>query len=168
VAVDAECGQALLCVAGQNGSQVNCAGALGAVEAPYTLNGVRIHIHSLRAVAPAGGDGQSDGYAFLLKLVSASGSLGYTADGGISHNDLYGLTIGVEQVLLEQLLCSLSHCPDQGIQRLTEHHRSAAAVDDGANADYGIIANISVICHIDFLHNEISKTIKTRIAFYTL
>ena len=108
---------------------------------------MRIHVHGLGAVAPAGSDGQGDGHAFLLKLVSASSSLGNAANGGVSHNDLDRLTVGVEQVLLEQLLCSLSHGPNQGIQRLTKHHGATAAVNDGANTDNRIIANISVFCH---------------------
>jgi len=51
--VDAESGQALLVVVGQNRSQVDCAWAFSAVEAPDGLGCQRVHIHGLRAVAPA-------------------------------------------------------------------------------------------------------------------
>ena len=86
----------------------------------------------------------ADASRLLLELVGASGSLRYTADAGISHNDLNRLAVGVEQVLLEQLLCGLSHCPYQGFQRFTHHLGAAAAINDGANANYRIISNVTV------------------------
>ena len=53
VSVDAECGQTLLCVSSEHGCQIYCARTLCAVEAPYSLRPVWVHVHCLSTVAPA-------------------------------------------------------------------------------------------------------------------
>ena len=58
LAVDAEGGEAFLRVSGEGCGEIDCAGALGAVEAPDGFGQVRVHVHRFRAVAPAGGDGE--------------------------------------------------------------------------------------------------------------
>ena len=147
VTVDAESGQALLCMGRQNGGQIHGARTLGAVEAPDALDGHGIHVHGLGAVAPAGGDGQGDGDALALELLGAGSGFRYAANGGVCHDDLHMLTVRVIQILLEQLLCGLGHGLDLILETLAQLHRAASAVDDGADADNRIFADITIVCH---------------------
>ena len=147
MAVDAEGGQALLCVSRQNGGQIHSARTLGAVEAPDALDGHGVHVHRLGAVAPAGGDGQRDGNALALELFCAGSRFGHAADGGVRHDDLDMLAVGVIQVFLKQLLCSLGHGHDLIFQTLAQLHGAASAVDDGADADHGIFADVTILFH---------------------
>ena len=147
MAVDAEGGKTLLCVGRQNGGQIHGARTLGAVEAPDALDGHGIHVHGLGAVAPAGGDGQGDGDALALELLGAGSGFRYAANGGVCHDDLHMLTVRVIQILLEQLLCGLGHGLDLILKTLAQLHRAASAVDDGADADNRIFADITIVCH---------------------
>ena len=149
MAVDAEGGQALLGVGGQHGGQIHRAGALGAVEAPHALDGHGVHVHSLRAVAPAGGDGEGDVHVLLLELGGAGGCLGHPSDGGVGNDHLHRLAVAVENVLLKQLLGGLGHGHGLVLQGFTDLQRAAAAVDDGTDADDGILADVPVLCHDD-------------------
>ena len=147
MAVDAEGGQTLLCVGRQNRGQIHSARTLGAVEAPDALDGHGIHVHRLGAVAPAGGDGQRDGNALALELFCAGGRFGHAADGGVCHDDLDMLAVGVIQVFLKQLLCSLGHGHDLIFQTLAQLHGAASAVDDGTDANDGIFADVTILFH---------------------
>ena len=147
MAVDAKRGQPLLCVGCQNGGQIHSARTLGAVEAPDTLDGHGVHVHRLGAVAPAGSDGQCDGDALALELLGAGGRFRHAANGGVSHDDLHRLAVGVVQIILKQLLCGLGHGHDLIFQTLAQLHRAAAAIDNGADADHGIFADITILCH---------------------
>ena len=147
MAVDAEGGQALLGVGRQNRGQIHSARPLGAVEAPDALDGHGVHVHRLGAVAPAGSDGQCDGDALALELLGAGGRFRHAANGGVSHDDLHMLAVGVVQIILKQLLCGLGHGHDLIFQTLAQLHRAAAAIDNGADADHGIFADITILCH---------------------
>ena len=147
MAVDAEGGQTLLGVGRQNGGEVHRARTLGAVEAPDTLDGHGIHVHGLGAVAPAGRDGQGDGDALALELFRAGGRFRHAADGGVGHDNLHMLAVGVIQVFLKQLLRGLGHGHNLIFQTLAQLHRAAAAVDDGADADHGVFADKTILCH---------------------
>ena len=151
MAVDAEGRQALLGVGRQNGGQIHSARTLGAVEAPDAFDGHGVHIHRLGAVAPAGGNGQGDGDALALEFLGAGSGFRHAADGGVCHDDLDMLAVGVIQVFLKQLLCSLGHGHDLIFQTLAQLHGAAAAVDDGADADHGIFADVTILCHSKFL-----------------
>ena len=148
MAVDAEGGQPLLRVSRQNGGEVHRARTLGAVEAPDALDGHGIHVHGLGAVAPAGGDGQGDGDALALELLRAGGGFRHAADGRIGHDDLHVLAVGVIEIFLEQFFCGLGHGHDLVFQALTQLHGAAAAVDDGADADHGVFADVTILCHL--------------------
>ena len=151
MAVDAEGGQALLGVGGQHRGQIHRAGALGAVEAPDALDGHGIDVHGLGAVAPAGGDGEGDIHAGLFELVGAGGAFRHTADGGIGDDDLDGLAVGVAEIFLKELLGGLGHGHGLILQGFPDLQRAAAAVDDGANTDDRVVADVAVGCHSCFL-----------------
>ena len=51
--IDAECGQALLCMGGQHGSEIHGTGTFCTIESPHCFGIVRVHVHGLRAIAPA-------------------------------------------------------------------------------------------------------------------
>ena len=78
--VDVEDGQALLVVGGRDRGQIDRAGSFGAVEAPDGLGQMRVHVHGLGAVAPAGRHGQRDADAFAAELLGAGRGLGHAAD----------------------------------------------------------------------------------------
>ena len=145
--VDTECGKTLLCMTCKNGCKVNRAGTFGAVKAPNGFDGGGVHIHGFGAIAPAGCYGKSNGYAFFFEFVCTSGSFGNTTDRCISHNDLYVFTVGIVEIIFKELFCCVCHCPYLSFERFAEHHRTTASVNNRANTDYGIIANVSVLCH---------------------
>jgi len=147
VAVNAEGGKTLLGVGSENGRQVNSAGTLGAVEAPNALDGLRIHVHGLRAVAPAGCDGEGDVDAVLLELFGAGGSLGNAADGGVCDYDLNRIAVGILKVFLKQLLGGLCHCHGLVFEAFANLEGSTATVDGGADTDNRIVTDISVLRH---------------------
>ena len=76
VTIDAEGGQALLGMGSQHGSQIDGSRAL--------------HIHRLRTIAPAGGDGDGRANALALELLGTGGTLGHAADGGVGNDALHG------------------------------------------------------------------------------
>ena len=102
VAVNAESRQAFLCVRRQNAGQVDRAGALRAVEAPYALDGQGIHIHGLRAVAPARGHGQGDIHAGAPELIGAGGRFRNAADGRIRDDHLHRRSVRIPEILFKQ------------------------------------------------------------------
>ena len=77
----------------------------------------------------------------------AGGGFGNAADAGVSDDNLDRFAVGVEEVLFEELLGCISHCPYGGFEGFAHHLRAAAAVNAGADADYRIIADVSVLCH---------------------
>ena len=99
VAIDAERRQTLLRMGGQNACQIYRAGTLGAVEAPYALDGVALHVHRFGAIAPARGYGQRHGHVLTTELGGAGRRLGHAADGGIGDNNLDRLAVGIAQIL---------------------------------------------------------------------
>ena len=52
-----------------------------------------------------------------------------------------------EKIFFKKFFCGISHCPNLSFERFTEHHGTTAAVDNGTDTDYGIIADISVLSH---------------------
>jgi hypothetical protein len=83
---------------GEHGGQVNGARALGAVESPYGLGVIGVHVHRLRAVAPARRDGDGGAYALALELLGTGGRLGHAADGAVGNDTLDGASVAVAQV----------------------------------------------------------------------
>ena len=130
----------------KHGRQVNRAGALRSVKAPYALYGVGIHVHSLCAVAPARRNGKCYRNALALELCVNPCGLADTSDRGLSNYYLYGLAVGVAQILLEKLLCSARHVHRLLLERLTNLERTAASVDRRTDTDNRIVADNS-FCH---------------------
>ena len=96
-AVDAEGRQPLLGVGRQDGSQIDGARPLGAVESPDRLGYVGIHIHGLRAVAPAGRDRERYPYPLAPELVRGLCGLGNATDTGVGNDALHRQAIGMTQ-----------------------------------------------------------------------
>ena len=141
--VDTECRKSLLRVSCQNGCKVNCAGALSSVEAPNCLYGLRVHIHSLGAVAPAGGYGKGDRNALTAELLLASRRLCDSTDGGVSNNYLYGLAVGILKILLKELCRRTCHVHGLVLKSFSYLKRSSSTVDRRTDTDYGIAADKS-------------------------
>ena len=95
MAVDAECRQSLLRMRGEHSGQIYRARTLGAVESPHRLGPMRVHVHGLAAVAPAGGHGDGGAHALALEFLLTSGSLGHAPDGAVGNDALHGRTITV-------------------------------------------------------------------------
>ena len=87
--VDAKGGQSLLGMCGEHSSQIDGTRALRSVESPHSLRVVRVHVHRLRAVAPAGGHGDGTAHALALELLGTGRTLCHTADGTIGNDALH-------------------------------------------------------------------------------
>ena len=147
MSVDAERRQSLLSMGCQYGCQIHCAGTLRAVEAPYALDGIGIHVHGLGTVAPAGRNRQCDVHAFPAELFRACGSLAHTPDGGIRDHHFHRLSVGVAQVLPEELCRCPGHVHGLIFKGLTHLQHTSSPVNGGANANHRVIANQPVLCH---------------------
>ena len=101
MAIDTECRQAFLCVGSKNRCQIYSTRSLSTVKAPYSFDGLGIHIHGLCAIAPAGSYGQGDINAFFTEFLSTGSALSHTSDGGVCDNYFYRLSVGITDVLLK-------------------------------------------------------------------
>ncbi len=90
VPVDAECRQALLRVGGEHGGKVYRSWALRAVESPYRLGPMWVHVHRLGAIAPARRHGDGGSHALALKLLGASRALANAPYGAVGDDALHG------------------------------------------------------------------------------
>ena len=149
--VDAECGQPFLRVAREDGGEVDRARALRAVEAPDPFDRHRIHVHRLRAVAPARRDRQRDVHARAAELLCARRRLRDAADGRVRDDDLHGIAVCVAQVLLEELLRCACHAHRLLLKCAAHVENAAPPVDRRTNTNDGIAADASCFCHDDFL-----------------
>ena len=135
VAVDGECGNTLLGVAGQSSGQVHSAGALGAVEAPDSLGRGGIGLEGFGDVAPAGSHDKGAAHVVLSELLVAGSGLSRATDGGVGDDALHGLAVGVGHVGLDEGSGGLGHVHGLILQGFT--HAEAAAVNRGADSDSG-------------------------------
>ena len=142
VTIDAECGQPFLGVGGEHGSQIDRTRALRAVETPHGLRIVRIHVHRLRAVAPARSHGNRGSHALALELLGAGGTLGHTTNRRVGNHTLHRTSVTVLHVAFNQVF----HCRGQGHGLLfqTLAHATLTAVDGGANANFRVIFHLSL------------------------
>ena len=122
-------------IGGQHGGQIHRARTLGAVEAPYGLDGQGIHVEGFHAVAPAGRDGQGCGDVLRGKEFLAFGRFRAAADGAGGNDGLHGRAVRVAQ-RLDQRLGGMRHAHGLLLQAFA--YAAPAAVDDGTNADFGI------------------------------
>ena len=136
MAIDGEGWQPLLGMGSQHSGQVDGAGALGAVEAPYRLDGAGVHVEGLAAVAPAAGNGQRSHHIFGLELVGTGCGFGAAADGGIGNDTLHRGAVRVTQVFFDQGLGITGH--GHGLVLQTFTNAAPAAVDGGTDTDFGI------------------------------
>ena len=149
VSVDAEGGQSLLCVGSQYGSQIDGTRALRSVEAPYGLRIVGVHVHGLRAVAPARGDGDGRADALALELLGAGGALGNAANGRIGNHALNDASVAIAQVALNQVLYCL--CQVHGLLFKTLADATLTTINRGANTNFRIVfAHIALVISITF------------------
>ena len=143
VTVNAKRRQTLLCMTCKHRRKINRAGSLSTVKAPNALDGQGIHVHSLRAVAPAGSNGKGDVNALTAELLRTRRRLCNTADSGVGDNDLYRLAVRVFEIVGEKLSRALRHIHSLILERLAHAKRSASAVDSGAYTDNGILSDKS-------------------------
>ena len=145
VTIDAEGGQSLLGMGGEHGGQIDGSRALRAVESPYGLRIVGVHVHRLGAVAPAGGDGDRRAHALALELLGAGGTLSHAAYGGVGNDALHGRAVAVAQVALNQFFHGLGQTHGLLFKALTD--TALATIDGGANANFWISLHISLFFH---------------------
>ena len=141
VAVDAEGGQALLRVRGEDGGEVHRARPLRAVEPPNGLDRMRVHVHGLADVAPARGDRDRDGDAFADELLSTGGGFGHAADGGIGDDTLDGGAVRVAEPAGQEGGDTARHAHGLVFQGFADAVH--AAVDGRADADFGVVMHSS-------------------------
>ena len=133
MAVDTESGQTLLRVGCEHGSQINGSGTLCAVEAPYGLGPVGIHIHGLAAIAPAGGYGDGGAYALALEHLGACCAFSHTADGRVGYHALHGSAVAVTEIFSYEVCNCLSKGHGLAFKALA--YTALAAVDCRTNAN---------------------------------
>ena len=136
VAVDRKDGQIPLRVGGHGRREVDRAGALGAVEAPDRLDGQRVEVHRLAAVAPAGGYRQGRHDVFGGELLGHLGRLRAAADRRAADDALDRGAVGICKVLRDQLRRRVSHAHRLVFEALAD--AAPPAVDDRPDANFRI------------------------------
>ena len=148
MAINGESRQTALGVCCQNRSQIHRAGALGAIEAPDCLDGVGIHIERLGTVAPAGGHRQRCRNILGRELLCHAGRLGTTANRRTADHALHRRTIGVLEVLRNQLGGIFCHAHRLIFQAFTD--TAPASIDDRANTNFRIQHSCTFLIIIGF------------------
>ena len=137
MAINAEGRKALLSMTGQYGSQINGTRTLRSVEAPHSFRIIRIHVHRLGTIAPAGSDGNGRAYAFAFEFFSTSGTFGHTTDGTVGNHTLYGAAVAIFQVTADQL--GHSFCQAHGLFFQTLANTALTTVDGRADTNFRIL-----------------------------
>ena len=109
----------------------------GAVESPHGLGVIGVHVHGLRAVAPAGGHGDGGSYALALELLGAGGAFRHAPDGAVGDDALHGTAVPVLQVVGNQLCHGL--CQVHGLLFEAFAHASLPAVNGRADTDFRVL-----------------------------
>ena len=148
MAVNGESRQTALGVCGQNRSQIHRARTLGAVEAPNCLNGVGVHVERLSTIAPAGGHGQCGRNILGRELLCHTGSLGTATNCRTANHALHRRTIGVLEVLRNQLGGIFCHAHRLIFQAFTD--AAPASIDDRANTNFRIQHSCTFLIIIGF------------------
>ncbi len=148
MAVDAECRKPLLRVGRQHRRQIDRTRALRAVETPDRLDRAAVHIHRLRAVAPARGHGQGDRHALFLKFRLAGRRLAHAPDRRIRNHDFHRFAVAVPQILLEQFRGRPGHVHRLVLQIPADIQRPSPSVNRRADPDHRIFADQSVPSHV--------------------
>ena len=148
MSVDAECRKPLLGVGCKHRCQVDCTRALCPVESPDGLDGLRIHVHCLGAVAPARGDRQSDGHSLLAEVVLTDGCLGHAADGRRRNDDLHRLSVRITEIVLKQFFGGPGHVHGLLLQRFPDLQVAAPPIDGGTDSNDRIGSDQSALSHI--------------------
>ena len=98
MAINAVCRQSLLSVCSKHSSKINSTRPFCAIESPNSFGIIRIHVHRLRAIAPAGCDSDCRTDAFTLELLSACSTFTHTADGGIADDTLNKTAVAISEI----------------------------------------------------------------------
>ena len=132
--VDGEAGHADLRVCGVRRCEEHRAGALGPVEAPHCLDGVRILVDYLGDVAPAGcyREGRYD--VFSGEFVGAGCAFCDSADGGVRDDALHGFAACVAYFTADELRRRLCHV--HGLDFKAFAYSELSSVNDGSDSDF--------------------------------
>ena len=148
MAVNGESRQTALGVCGQNRSQIHRARTLGAVEAPNCLNGVGVHVERLSTIAPAGGHGQCGRNILGRELLCHTGSLGTATNCRTANHALHRRTIGVLEVLRNQLGGIFCHAHRLIFQAFTD--TAPASINYRANTNFRIQHSCTFLIIVGF------------------
>ena len=135
-AIHSECRDSLLRMCCKNGCQIYSSRSLCRIQSPHALDCGGIHIHGLGSVAPAGCYGKSDINALFLELLSTQRALTNTSDCCIRNDYLNRCSVCISQVVLIELLRSLSHSHCLLFQRSSYIQRSLTSVNYRTNTDH--------------------------------
>ena len=75
-----------MCVAGENGGEIDGTRAFCSIESPNGLRAQRIHVHRFGAVTPAGGDGKGETDIFTGEEGIGLGRFGRTTDALVGND----------------------------------------------------------------------------------
>ncbi len=132
VAVDGEAGHSYLRVCRICRREEYRAGALGAVETPYSLDGGGVLVDYLRYIAPAGCDGEGGGDVLAGEFVRAGCAFRNAADGVVRDDALNGGAVGVAHLACDKLRGCLCHVHGLLLEGFADTELSA--VNDGSDA----------------------------------
>ena len=148
MAINGESRQTTLGVCGQNRSQIHCSGALGSIEAPNRLDGVGVHIERFGTVAPAGGHRQRCRNILGRELLCHAGRLGTTANRRTADHALHRRTIGVLEVLRNQLSGIFCHAHRLIFEAFTD--TAPASINYRANTNFRIQHSCTFLIIVGF------------------
>lgn len=107
---------------------------------------MRIHVHRLASIAPAGSHRDGNGHIFGPEFLDASGTFGHTTDGRIGNNTLDRRSVGIFKRSGKQPGNAAGHLHGLVFKRFA--HTVHTSVDRGANPDFGPHPLKSVSYHI--------------------
>ena len=136
----------------ENGGEIDGTRALRTIEAPDSLRVVGVHIHRLRAVTPAAGNGNGRAHSLALELFGTGSTLAHTTDGGVGDDTLYGTSVAVAQIALYQILNGLGQI--HGLLFKTLADTTLTTVNGRADTNLRIVCLhcLSMFYLLDFYH----------------
>ena len=134
--IDTEGGQPFLSMGSQHSCKIHSTRTFRPIKAPYGFRVIRVHVHSLWAVAPTWGNCNGRTNTLSLKLLSTSSTLRHTTYRRISNDTLHGTAIAIAQIRGNQISHSL--CQGHGLLFQTLTNTPLTTIDRGANTDFGI------------------------------
>ena len=137
--VDAERGQSFLGMSGQHGCQIYGSRPFRPVEAPYGFRPIRIHVHRLRAITPAGSYGNRGPDPFTLEFLGTGSTLAHAPYRAVGNHAFHRRTAAILHVRRNQICDSPSQT--HGLVFQTFADTALPTVDGRTNTNLRILVH---------------------------